>query len=255
MEHSFDVEIAKRYGIPCAVLLKNIYFWIEKNRANNKNFYDGNYWTYNSKKAFAELFPYLNERQIDYALKKLLDEGVIVTGNYNKVAYDRTLWYAITKKGYSILQNCEMDTTKLLNGTNKIVEPIPDIITNNKLTDNKTNSNNNIIKSGCPDNAPIVKDIIEYLNSLLGTKFSYKTAKTQRDIKARLNENNYTLEDFKIVIDKKYKEWKGTEFEKYLRPETLFGTKFESYLNQKQTYKKQDETMDILAKIYNELED
>ena len=115
MEHSFDVEIAKRYGIPCAVLLKNIYFWIEKNKANNKNYYDDNYWTYNSKKAFAELFPYLNERQIDYALKKLIDEGIVITGNYNKVAYDRTLWYAITKKGYSILQNCEMDATKLLN--------------------------------------------------------------------------------------------------------------------------------------------
>lgn len=132
MEHSFDVDIAKRYGIPAAILLKNIYFWIEKNRANEKNFFDGLFWTYNSKKAFAELFPYLTERQIDYALQKLIDDGVIITGNYNKAPYDRTLWYAITKKGCSILQNCEMEATKLLNGSNENVEAIPDNKTDEK---------------------------------------------------------------------------------------------------------------------------
>lgn len=125
MQHSFDIRIAKEYGVNAAVLLNNIYFWIEKNKANNTNFFDGNYWTYNSKKAFAELFPYLNERQIDYALKKLIEGGILITGNYNKMAYDRTLWYAITKKGYCILQNCEMETTKLGNGNNNDVQPIP----------------------------------------------------------------------------------------------------------------------------------
>lgn len=125
MQHSFDIRIAKDYGINAAVLLNNMYFWIEKNRANNTNYYDGYYWTFNSKKAFAELFPYLNERQIDYALKKLIDGGIIITGNYNKMAYDRTLWYAITKKGYCILQNCEMEETKMQNGNTDIVQPIP----------------------------------------------------------------------------------------------------------------------------------
>jgi hypothetical protein len=140
MQHSFDVRIAKEYGINAAVLLNNMYFWIEKNRANNTNLYDGNYWTYNSKKAFAELFPYLNERQIDYALKKLIDGGIIITGNYNKLAYDRTLWYAITKKGYSILQNCKMEDTNLLDGTNENVQPIPDIKPAIKTTDVNTDT-------------------------------------------------------------------------------------------------------------------
>lgn len=126
MEHSFDVDIATKLGIQPAIIFKNLYFWIKKNEANNKHFYDGYYWTYNSKKAFSELFPYMTERQIDYAIKKLIDAELVITGNYNKVAYDRTLWYAITKKGYSILQNCEMETTKLLNGDNKNVKPIPD---------------------------------------------------------------------------------------------------------------------------------
>lgn len=125
MQHSFDIGIAKKYGVQAAVILNHLYFWIEKNKANGENFYDGQYWTYNSKRAFTELFPYMTERQIDYALKKMVDDGLIVKGNYNVVAYDRTLWYSITKKGYSIIQNCEMEETKLASATNKIVQPIP----------------------------------------------------------------------------------------------------------------------------------
>lgn len=125
MEHSFDVDVAERYGIPAAILLKHLHFWIEKNRANETNFFDGSYWTYNSKKAFAELFPYLTPRQIDYAMQKLIDDEIVITGNYNKVAYDRTLWYAITKKGYSILQNCKMENTISGNGNTENVQPIP----------------------------------------------------------------------------------------------------------------------------------
>lgn len=132
MEHSFNVWVAKRYGVNSAILLNNLNFWIAKNRANGVNFNDDHFWTYNSKKAFAELFPYMNERQIDYALKKLIDDGIIITGNYNKMAYDRTLWYAITKKGYSILQNCELEDAKLQNGNVEIVEPIPDVNSFNK---------------------------------------------------------------------------------------------------------------------------
>lgn len=135
MEHSFNIEIAKKYGIKEAIILNNLYFWIEKNRANNKHFYDGYIWTYNSKKSFAELFPYLTERQIKYSLEKLIDEGLVIKGNYNKLAYDRTLWYAITEKGYSILQNCPMEQTKLSNEKDKIVQPIPYINTDTK-TDN-----------------------------------------------------------------------------------------------------------------------
>ena len=130
MNHNFNVYIAKLYGVHAAVLLNNLEHWIAKNKANGKHFYDGNYWTYNSKRAFSELFPYMTSRQIDYALKKLIDDGVIVSGNYNQIAYDRTLWYAITEKGYSILQNCEMEKRNLQNGGNENVQPIPDINTN-----------------------------------------------------------------------------------------------------------------------------
>lgn len=74
-----------------------------------------------------------------------------------------------------------------------------------------------------------IKEIVDYLNEKISSHYSYKTQNTKLHIKARLNEG-FTLDDFKTVIDKKVSEWQGTEFEKYLRPETLFGTKFENYL-------------------------
>jgi len=78
-----------------------------------------------------------------------------------------------------------------------------------------------------------VQEVIEYLNTAAGTGYKATTKATQQKIKARQDEG-FTLEDFKTVIKNKVADWKKTEWEKYLRPETLFGTKFESYLNQKQ---------------------
>lgn len=135
MQHSFDVDIAKEYGIAEAILLNNFQFWIEKNKANNINYYDGYYWTYNSTRAFNELFPYLSQRQIQNALKHLREEGILQTGNYNKSSYDRTLWYAFTEKGKCIMQKCKMDYDELQNGNGDNVKAIPDSNTDIKTTD------------------------------------------------------------------------------------------------------------------------
>ena len=75
-------------------------------------------------------------------------------------------------------------------------------------------------------------NIISYLNQKAGTNYKPSSKKTKTCIHARLSEG-FTLDDFKTVIDKKCAEWIGTDFETYLRPETLFGTKFEGYLNAK----------------------
>lgn len=76
------------------------------------------------------------------------------------------------------------------------------------------------------------QDIVSFLNQLAGTNYRASSRKTRDLIKARFNEG-YTLEDFKIVIEKKVREWiNDNKFKAYLRPETLFGTKFEGYLNQ-----------------------
>lgn len=76
-----------------------------------------------------------------------------------------------------------------------------------------------------------VTEIVDYLNQTAGTSYKPNTPKTVRSIKARMKEG-FTVDDFKTVIDKKVSEWAKTDMQKYLRPETLFGTKFEGYLNQ-----------------------
>lgn len=73
-------------------------------------------------------------------------------------------------------------------------------------------------------------DIIQHLNERTGSQYKPTTKKTKELIQARMNEG-FTVEDFKTVIDKKCVEWMNTEWQEYLRPVTLFGTKFESYLN------------------------
>lgn len=77
-----------------------------------------------------------------------------------------------------------------------------------------------------------IKCIIDYLNETANTKYKYSTRNTVSLIKARFKEG-YTLDDFYDVIDNKWKDWKNTEWQQYIRPETLFGNKFESYLNGK----------------------
>lgn len=126
MEHHFDVDIAKKYGMLEAVLLNNFYFWIRKNEANKVNEHDGYYWTYNSAKALHELFPYASERKIRTALNHLECDGLIISGNYNKSAYDRTMWYALTKNAICILQNRQMEDAEKENGNAENVTPIPD---------------------------------------------------------------------------------------------------------------------------------
>ncbi|MGH2063928.1 phage replisome organizer N-terminal domain-containing protein [Aerococcus urinaeequi] len=90
---------------------------------------------------------------------------------------------------------------------------------------------NTLSGSDEPDRVPY-EEITDYLNEKAGSQFRSSTKKTQSLIKARFNEG-FKIDDFKRVIDIKTDEWlNNKEMSKYLRPETLFGTKFESYLNQ-----------------------
>lgn len=99
--------------------------------------------------------------------------------------------------------------------------------------DPQLNTNESIIKESNTKQSNTEKEyeaIVAYLNERAGTKYRAKNKETQKHINARISEG-FTVDDFKIVIDKKCAEWRGTEWEKFLRPTTLFGTKFESYLN------------------------
>ena len=132
-----------------------------------------------------------------------------------------------SEKSPSFEQNSEKNPNNLGKKSEKELKNSEKNPTNNNTIYNYNNTNilNNIYSS-----------VIDYLNEKTERtgkeKYSSTSTKTQKLIKARLREK-YELEDFKTVIDKKCKEWLGTDMEKYLRPETLFGNKFESYLKQK----------------------
>lgn len=87
---------------------------------------------------------------------------------------------------------------------------------------NTENNNNKLL---------ICKEVISYLNLKAKKNFKVDTASHQKFIKARLKEG-YVLEDFKKVVDIMVVKWKGTEYEQYLQPQTLFGNKMDNYLNQ-----------------------
>lgn len=100
----------------------------------------------------------------------------------------------------------------------------------NNSEKNPTYKDTNIQKD--INNKNIYSEVVDYLNQKAGTKYKSNSKNTTKHIKARINDG-YTLEDFKTVIDKKCSEWLNTDMEKYLCPDTLFGSKFEKYLNQK----------------------
>jgi len=190
--HSFGTKDACEYNVNCAVMISNLRWWILKNRANEKHYYEGRWWTYNSLSAFCKLFPYWSIDQIRTVLEKLIEGGAIVSGNFNKTKMDQTRWYAFkderkylgidpeddkkrykdmrenagekeTNKTKSAAENPEssseksqMDSGKIPNGIEKNPKPIPD----NKPDINKyinifPNGNKSIseeIDAGVPDN-------------------------------------------------------------------------------------------------------
>ena len=230
MEHRFNVRFATNYGIEEAIIIENLYFWIAKNTANEIHKYEGRYWTYNSAKAFAELFPYMNETKIYRVLTHLASIGIIIKGNFNKEKHDRTNWFSFTDEGLKELflekydisnfsdsfQNDEMHFAKMKNGTCEKEK------CNN--TDNINSNNNKEEGINIPSKKNNYQEIVdcwnEYNSKVLG-KVTKITDKRKRAIKRALEDNGITQEQlmqfFKTLPladkwlynpNKQHKNWK-----------------------------------------------
>lgn len=161
----------------------------------------------------------LSVQQVRTAIEKLIATNCLTKSSHSR-------YTVFTVVNYDYYQSSNKLVNKQI--TNKQQ-------TNNKqiTTTNNDNNDNNV------NNDNKIKDILSFLNECCGTRYRPNTKKTQSLINARLREG-YTVDDFKTVILKKSQEWINDEtMIKYLRPETLFGNKFESYLNQKATVKKE----------------
>lgn len=173
----------------------------------------------------ADIFPYdpLREADIRSSLEKLSGLGLI-------------LLYEIDGQSYYFIKNFKKHQTINKPSQCTLPEPLPEhyrsttvvVTSQDKIKEDKLKEKN------------IYTEIIDYLNVKVGTSYRAGSQKTKDLIRARMNEG-FTLADFTTVIDKKTAEWNHTprqgekDMRGYLRPETLFGTKFESYLNQQGT--------------------
>ncbi|MGI6068880.1 MAG: conserved phage C-terminal domain-containing protein [Blautia sp.] len=156
------------------------------------------------------------------------ESGIVVIADWKTNNYIRRDRYRPTayRNEKKLLEEKE---GKYIRSTNGIPVDIPD---HNQM-DTQVRLGKDSIEKHIVGQSPAAypyKEIIEYLNEKAGTHFRPETLKTRSLIRQRFRES-FTLEDFEKVITCKVKEWKGTENEKYIRPETLFGTKFEGYLN------------------------
>ena len=126
--HSFNPAIAEQVGVNAAVIYQNIVWWCEKNAANGTNIHEGRPWTFNSMRAFSLMFQYLTERQIRTALQKLEDVGLVLVGNFNRDARDRTKWYSVDD--ITVTKHL----TKKSEPFDQKVAPLPDSKPDNKQT-------------------------------------------------------------------------------------------------------------------------
>lgn len=125
-------HVAERYGFEEAVFLDSIVYWYRTNRANNRNYRDGRWWTYNSIKAFEEIFPWWSGKQIRRIANSCREQGALIAGEYNEDRRDRSLWYSpgdellalygLAETGNCICLSGQMQTPKEADGLARMGE-------------------------------------------------------------------------------------------------------------------------------------
>lgn len=210
------------------ILLGQIVYWNlpnENGHSKLKVMKDGEMWLAKGRSDWWDEIR-ISPKQFDRALKILQEKGFVESKRFKfngaPTVHIKLNIREVTEAVNSILPKGENPiSSKGKINFNKKGKSLTEITT--ETTTENTTDINNIPYS----------EIIDYLNKKAGTNYRHTTKKTQSLIKARFNEG-FTLDEFKTVIDKKVAEWlRDPKMNKYLRPETLFGNKFEGYLNQK----------------------
>lgn len=226
MDHSFNVEVAMVAGILPATIFNSIGYWMKTNEANGHNCINGKVWTYNTVEAWARLFPYATKKQVEKALAKLREAGLVETDCFNEDRRDRSLWYTLSPVGQAIFDGLSVE------GAGECISPNGEMEFPKRGNDYilYTDSKHAISKQ---DTFPqFVEEVVSYLNDRTGKSFRASSKQTRSLIHARAKEG-YTLDDFRRVIDVKCSQWlNDPKMSKYLQPSTLFGTKFEGYANE-----------------------
>lgn len=231
-DHPIQVlpKLAVEIGLNEAIFVQQLHYWIN---GRSGKFIQGKKWVYNTYKDWEEQFPFWSNATVRRVINSCEKQEMIITSSaYNRAGFDKTKWYTvnyehINRLSNSIAQNEQRACSK--RATAFAQNEQPNTIDYQETTTETTN------KTYSPAEAePRIpyKEIVDHLNKAVGSQYRHTTSKTQALIKARFKEG-FDLEDFKQVVEIKAKQWKNDkEMAKYLRPETLFGTKFEGYLNE-----------------------
>ncbi|EOR20194.1 hypothetical protein A500_18192 [Clostridium sartagoforme AAU1] len=222
------------------------------------------YWV--SYQSFANEMPYLalEKRSIMARMLKLRDLGIL--NHYTKKEGGTFSYFKLGEKFYEDFKDADDENVKNSDKNNDAKNNVHGVLKNDDSSSNlveekhncdeahyendngvstemskgstlKCSTKTNLLNNSSTIDTNIYKykrevnEILEYLNSKLGTRYKENNKITIMLINNKLEEG-YSVDDFKIVVDKKVKTWKDTEFEQYLNPKTLFGDKFEIYLNQ-----------------------
>lgn len=120
---TFDADLAKEFGVEQAILIGRFQAWIRNNAANGRNFEEGRTWSFNTRKALSDEFPFWSPSQIRRLLNSLIERSVMRQGEFNKKGYDRTLWYAFEDE-YRFLGADFVQLTESSNGSDEIDKSI-----------------------------------------------------------------------------------------------------------------------------------
>ncbi len=116
-------ELAQAVGLNEAIILQQVHYWVEINKKAGKNKRDGHTWTYNTFEEWQEQFPFWSLNTIKRAIGRLKNEGIVITGTFNKMKMDRTTWYRIDyeklqtlvkSKPVPLAQNGSIDKPKMV---------------------------------------------------------------------------------------------------------------------------------------------
>lgn len=235
--------LALKIGLNEAIVFQQIHYWTRV----SKNKKDGHLWVYKTFKEWEKEFPFWSLRTIQRIIKNLEEKELIFSSKtHNRAAYDRTKWYRIN---YEKLKEVESDilsqckVTECHNPTRQN-DVIQDDNLSECITREYTENTTEIKKDADASIQEVVKIVVDYLNQKTGAKYRPQTAATQKLVKARLKEG-FTVSDFQKVIDVKTKEWTNTKYAKHLTPNTLFGNKFEGYLQQSNFANKNQEKEEV----------
>ena len=237
-----DQDLATVIGLNEAIVLQQLNYWLHSKSAKKIN---DKWWVYNTYENWKKQnFPFWSVATIRRAFSGLEKKEVVVSANFNRAGFDKTKWYSIdeTKLNQLMSSACDQNEQTIYSnradGTDQNEHTYTRDYTETTSDTNKNSDKSQVTyqqsqstkKEDKSESIPY-KEIIDYLNQKTGAHYKASSKANQRLIQARWHEG-YTLQDFKTVINNKAFEWQvSPKMWRYMRPATLFSSKFDDYLN------------------------